>query len=243
MTMPTNNGLMADKTKKIKAYKELLKMSSYFRMVGGQNRKDSLNQTLFLFGKEGAPVRVYDFQELLEPQQRITRLLIEAGANPNYTADWAGRGIRCVRDVYSAITSYQYEEYDDGYSWYGQKESVFELFARRGKPHCALEVAKSDRFVRPIHLDEIFDRLAEDLRRFVPFANSWEFPEDFKLRKQLNLYQKALVYALFKKGMCPTNSRIYSELHHIVDQEGLKTRRFQNAKKQALNKKQLGLSR
>jgi len=209
------------------AYKDLMKMKAYFNMARGKDQKDVLSRTLFSFGAKGCPVRAYDCEELLEPQRRVAKLLIAAGANPNYSDQWAGYPVRCMRRLGSPIKEYRHETYDDGYSWVGQNESVFEMFVRLGKPHCAMEVAKAEDFTRPVHLDEIFERLDQNLRKFIPFECPDEFPEDFELRKRLNSYQKGLVRVLFKKGMYPSKQWLHRSLASVVDGE---ERRLQKAR-------------
>ena len=213
------------------AYKDLMKMKPYFNMARGKDQTEALSKTLFSFGAKGCPVRAYDCEELLEPQRRVVQLLIEAGADPNYSDKWAGRPIRCMRRLGSPIKEYYHESYDDGYSWHGQNESVFEMFVRRGKPHCAMEIAKADGFARPAHLDEIFTRLALDLRRFAPFETPEEFPEDFELRKRLNKYQKSLVHALFKKGMYPSKQWVRNSLALVADGEEKRLQQAQSPKR------------
>ena len=232
--MTTNKEISA-KAKKIAAqrdaYKDLMKMKPYFSMARGKDQKDALNKTLFSFGTEGCPVRAYDCEELLEPQRRVAQLLIAAGADPNYSGQWTGRPIRCVRRLGSPIKEYRHETYDDGYSWSGQNESVFEMFVRLGKPHCAIEMARANGFARPAHLDEIFTRLDKDLRKFIPFECPEECPEDFELRKRLNSYQKGLVSVLFKKGMYPSKQWLHRSLACVAGIEDRRVRQAQSFKR------------
>ena len=219
----TTNNTMSAKAKKIaaqrEAYRDLMQMTKYFNLEIGKNQKEALSKTLFLFGAEGCPVRYFDCQKLLEPQRRVAQLLLAAGADPNYSAEWSGSPIRYVRDPFSPVHAYRYEYYDDGYSWHGEDESVFEMFVRHGKPHCAMEIAKADGFVRPTHLDEIFERLDRDLHAYMPFECAWEFPEDFEFRKRLNGYQKGLVQALFKKKLYPAQRWLFHSLSSVASIE------------------------
>ena len=119
---------MAAKAKKIEAYRDLMKMKDYFHLCYGKTRQEELDKSLMDFATKGALVSPLNMKHV-EIENRIVRLMIEAGANPN--AERMGLF---------------------------KPESLFEVFMEFGKvkPHYALEIAKVDDFKPPKDMAPIF---------------------------------------------------------------------------------------
>ena len=184
--------MTVDKRKKIEAYRDLMKMKDYFHLCYGETRQEELDKSLMDFGVNGIPVSLLNVN-LVDKQNRITRLMIEAGANPNVER----MGLF-------------------------HPESVFETFMQFGnlKPHCALEIAKADGFKRPRTLDNIFLRLTGLLEQQIKYGKTFwddyhETVDAFELRKKLCSYGQTLVYTLFEKGMKPKDPEVLKSLQPI----------------------------
>ncbi len=192
--------IMSAKAKKLvaqrEAYRDLMKMKDYFHLCYGETRQEELDKSLMEFATKGAPVSPANIG-LIDKQNRITRLMIEAGANPNIERMGLLR-----------------------------PESVFETFMQFGdlKPHCALEIAKADNFKRPATLDNVFLRLEDLLEQHIKYGktfwdDSQETIDEFEHRKKLCSYGQTLVYTLFEKGMKPKDARVLKNLQPIYDAE------------------------
>ena len=206
--------MTTNKKQKLEAYRDLMKMKDYFHLCYGATRQEELDKSLMDFAVNGAPISLLNM-DLIDKQNRITRLMVEAGANPN---------LERMGLFYP--------------------ESVFETFMQFGnlKPHCALEIAKADDFELPRTLDNVFLRLEDLLEQPIKFGKTFwddyhETIDAYERRKQLCGYGQALVYTLFKKGMTPKDARVLKNLQPIYDAE---KKRLTNASKLAGNAPQGG---
>lgn len=83
----TTNNTMSAKAKKIAARKELSQLRKYLDR-DNLSKQEDLNDNLVLFPYHSTDLEWYEYdpavsEDLIKTQQRITRLLIEAGADPN----------------------------------------------------------------------------------------------------------------------------------------------------------------
>ena len=101
--------------------------------------------------------------------------------------------------------------------------NIFDDFLLEGKPHIALEVAKTDGFMGLGRPFRVFEHLVKESAFYLqwkhPFSgNYWEVDD----KKKIALYvqkcsdQKELVYTLFQKGMYPQDGEIFEKLAPIV---------------------------
>ena len=228
--MATNKE-MADKAKKIRAYKKLLKLAQegsfdvHFTLSGlygkdkaiplnclepltqEKDRQFALNETLCRLAK-GDPANSI---QRLEEEKRIIQLTLAAGADPNYPCP------------------------------YEMPESIFDSFMYYKKAYGALEIAKSDKFVRPKTLDKTFDDLTYSLDYYLKdgqlFPDFWDTEEEYHLYKHDVADKIELVYVLFNKGMEPHNPRIRKSLQPIYEEQ---RKARENAPRPATNSPQGG---
>ncbi|MBP5344334.1 MAG: hypothetical protein J6Y85_04620 [Alphaproteobacteria bacterium] len=201
----TTNNAMAAKAKKIAAYRDLMKMKDYFHLCYGETRQEELDKSLMDFATKGSLVSPLNINHV-EIENRIVRLMIDAGANPN--AERMGLF---------------------------KPESLFEVFMEFGKvkPHCALEIAKVNGFKPPKDVDPIFGRLEYLLEQQItegkpsrivhPITmvdyDDDETKQDFEVRKKLCRYGQALVYTLFEKGIKPKDKKLLKSLQPVYEAE------------------------
>ena len=99
--------------------------------------------------------------------------------------------------------------------------NIFDDFLLQGKPHIALEVAKTDGFMGPGRPFRIFNHLMDKLEFYLqwekPFPGSgWENKGQVALYAQNCEDQKELVYLLFQKGIYPRDAHVFEKLSPIV---------------------------
>ena len=101
--------------------------------------------------------------------------------------------------------------------------NIFDDFLLQGKPHIALEVAKTDGFMGPGRPFRIFKHLVDKLTFYLHWKSS--FPGYYlekENKKKVALYsqdcsdQKEIVYTLFQKGIYPQDREVFEKLSPIV---------------------------
>ncbi len=118
----------------------------------------------------------------IQNEQKLVRLLLDAGANPNY---------------YSRA--------------YGHE--IFDIFSRN-KIYIALEIAKRDDFKKSKNLTETFEMLV-DLQNSFKRGEALN-KEETKLNKQICSDYEELIFLLFQKGMYPVDPKVFEKLVPIV---------------------------
>ena len=211
---------MAAKAKKIaarrKAYRDLMDMRDCFHVCSGYTDQEILDKSLMELATNGEPVFWRDIDRV-DQQNRIVRLMIAAGANPNA------------------------KRKADGMSLFEMFISFMDWGNRYFRPHCALEIAKTDGFKPPKDLDFVFLRLQHLLTDYIEAdkghltwhlikdprtmvysrhaRRDWEVKEEFLLRKKLCRYGQALVYTLFEKGIKPKDKKLLKSLQPVYAAE------------------------
>lgn len=117
---------------------------------------------------------------------------------------------------------------------YYYDQNVFDRFVKDKKSHMALEIAKTEGFVRPGNTDTAFEKLTDLLRFYLHWKQPYpgaqgESKEKVALYAQICSDDKELVYTLFQKGIYPRDEKVFSKLAPIVLE---KDPEFFNKKKQ-----------
>ena len=188
----TTSEAIAAKTEKIKmqrdAYRELLKMRDYFHLRYGKTRQEELDKSLLKFAKTGGFINQLDVNRV-EIENRIVRLMIAAGANPDSNLFWQFMYLdnlkpHCALEIAKA----------DGFKQPRDLDIIFKIIAE-------------DALKQQIQHGKIFQYAYHETEK------------EFENRKKISAYTQELVYTLFEKGMKPKNPQILKDLQPIYEAE------------------------
>ena len=211
--MATSKEISA-KAQKIRAYKELLKIAKegsfdvYFTLnrLYGKGKAIPLNCLDPITHRRNREPALNETLcllaqgdpaidvEHLEKERHIIQLALTAGADPNCSSPYG---------------------FPD--------ESILDTFIHKGKAYGALEVAKTDKFVRSKALDKTFRELACSLDYYLVdgllFPDFWDTKEEYDLYRHDVADKIELVYVLFSKGMTPSDPKIFKSLQPLYAEE------------------------
>lgn len=186
---------LAEKEKRIKAYKKLLAMTGNALQDRDLRVKTDLNEMLYRVRYRDFPVN----EQQLESERQMIRALLDVGANPNYVYETPGYR----ESVFEAFTRtnrlYGVAELakTDGFTLY--PEQVDEGFR---------SAAADILWIDSVNQMGLLGKVVQ---------NEWESKREFEMRKINASYLPEIVSNLFQKGIFPKSEILRRKFVCIID--------------------------